>query len=595
MGHVTAIETFLNQHKNQLLASGVPEIFWEPLYKKLLTQTFDAGKSFQLVHIEYDEEKEPHEPLWGLQAIRDLDKKDSENIYIIDHAWTYLVHEARSNLQYDSLRFRMARILGLDETLPSEELIEDIFNNMWKINNSYKILNMEHTDENPIWYIMDEIGSALQHSDTPNCRIVPFAYINDGIYSLLFLHENMEEGDLAYRDFAEGVKDPRARKAALLPWVPNSFEEMDIKPQIPGEDYFLSGHIPEMLPNLDKLTIKAPKKDKYLCYAQYSLVKKYLTDPTFEITDEEDEADILWYSEHFRDFKKLSESSTKFINQFPYEYVLTVKDLLCMTCRRYKNNTENPVWFPITYNLVEEIGNFVKYFKTCDETDNYWIIKPYNLARGMDMHITNNLDYIMRLPATGPKIAQKYLTNPVLFRRSDCEGKVKFDLRYIILLKTVKPLEVFVYKNFFLRFANKPFDLSHFDDYEKHFTVMNYTEDAVLKHLKCEDFKIEWQQQYANFNWNEVEQKILTMIREIMECATMVPQPCGIAENPQSRALYAADLMLDWVKGGIEPKILEINFMPDCERACNYYPDFYNDIFKLLFLNEENEVFFKLQ
>lgn len=267
-----------------------------------------------------------------------------------------------------------------------------------------------------------------------------------------------------------------------------------------------------------------------------------------------------------------------------------------MTCRRYKNNTETAAWFPLTYNLVNEIGNFVSYFQKCEKEgkENYWIVKPYNLARGMDIHITNNLNYIMRLPATGPKIAQKYITNPVLFFRPDCEGNVKFDLRYVILLNSVKPLEVYVYKNFFLRFANKPFELSDFDDYEKHFTVMNYTENAVLKHLKCEDFKIEWQQQYASHNWNAVEEKILKMIKEIMECATAVPAPCGIAESPQSRALYAADLMLDWIEGDMQPKILEINFMPDCERACNYYPNFYNDIFKLLFLKEESDVFFKL-
>jgi tubulin--tyrosine ligase-like protein 12 len=65
---------------------------------------------------------------------------------------------------------------------------------------------------------------------------------------------------------------------------------------------------------------------------------------------------------------------------------------------------------------------------------------------------------------------------------------VKFDVRYVILLTSVKPLVVHIYRNFFLRFSNIPFSMSEFDTYEKHFTVMNYGENLVLKHIKCADF-----------------------------------------------------------------------------------------------------------
>lgn len=85
------------------------------------------------------------------------------------------------------------------------------------------------------------------------------------------------------------------------------------------------------------------------------------------------------------------------------------------------------------------------------------------------------------------------------------------------------------------------------------------------------------------------------MMKEIFECAIKEKPPCGIGENPQSRALYAADIMLKWNGDKIVPQILEINFTPDCKRACEYYPDFYNDVFGLLFLNKESNVFHKLQ
>lgn len=83
--------------------------------------------------------------------------------------------------------------------------------------------------------------------------------------------------------------------------------------------------------------------------------------------------------------------------------------------------------------------------------DNLWIIKPPNMARSMDMIISDNLPALIKSLETGPKIAQKYITNPVLR-----QGR-KIDLRYVLLIKSVQPLTLFLYKHFWIRSSNNPY------------------------------------------------------------------------------------------------------------------------------------------
>lgn len=78
-----------------------------------------------------------------------------------------------------------------------ENKIDAIMEQMWKFNHTYTLAvgGGSAEDREPYWYIRDEFGSAIEHSDQPNVRMAPFLSMIDGqMYTLLWLTENIEFG-----------------------------------------------------------------------------------------------------------------------------------------------------------------------------------------------------------------------------------------------------------------------------------------------------------------------------------------------------------------------------------------------------------------
>lgn len=92
------MEAFLELHRNQLESSAVPKIFWQPLERKLREQTLDAGRALSLMWFDYDgRERGPREPPFVITVTDQEGLSDSnpDNIFLIDHAWTFRPNIAR--------------------------------------------------------------------------------------------------------------------------------------------------------------------------------------------------------------------------------------------------------------------------------------------------------------------------------------------------------------------------------------------------------------------------------------------------------------------------------------------------------------------
>ena len=580
--------------------------------------------------------------------IFDMNDESGENVIDSIFTNTALLNEIKTkvpNVKYIN-DFSIDNILSHNST--KSKLIQLkrefwVHKYMWTINRTYRLITSEKFDEEPIWYINDEFGSALNHSDVPNCAMFPIIYSKSNkfekdeliTYSIMWPIKDVKKGDEIYIDFLANIGENEERSARLTTWFNtpkeyflgkfnekmNKYAQKNLyqtvmtyktgvevlikmdenKEEITDEhikqifDFTLCGKDDKLIKETIEKIRKAIHshntksnnifttefKDKKIKVAtDLPYVKANLNLPNFEFTNSLNDADIIWLNANlftFVDANKITLKPHTHLNQYPYESIITMKSHLTDLIQTNAGiNGLINLSYDMQTELAEIIGNY--YYNQEHNLDNSWILKPINMSRSMDMTITNNLTQIIRSVETGPKICQKYIERPFVMNEK------KFDLRFIILVKKLVPLELYFYsKMFWIRSANKPFsmDSSTFDDYEVHFTVMNYNTFG-MQTIYNTDF-INYLKEH-NIDWDIIYKKLKKQLEVVF---LLAGKDCPQMINENSGAIYGLDAMID---ADLEPKIIEINFQPDCTRACKFVPEFYNDLFSTLFLDKPSGV-----
>lgn len=75
-------------------------------------------------------------------------------------------------------------------------------------------------------------------------------------------------------------------------------------------------------------------------------------------------------------------------------------------------------------------------------------MKPEASSQGKGIYLIKNID---KAPLTEPMVIQKYVHNPLLIQG------LKFDLRIYVLVVSVEPLVIYIYKNGLTRFATEKY------------------------------------------------------------------------------------------------------------------------------------------
>uniref|UniRef100_A0A914V9A3 Tubulin--tyrosine ligase-like protein 12 SET-like domain-containing protein n=1 Tax=Plectus sambesii TaxID=2011161 RepID=A0A914V9A3_9BILA len=338
------VEDFIAGHQGQLVSANVPQHFWSRLHDKLMGEVFDAGDYFQII---CEESADDGRKNWQVVLTKDLEANDPNGIFLVDHAWTFRPQLARRHLgEVPGLLDRMSAFLGHDddeaEEVDPRRRTDRVLRDLWRHAQTYTIRRPGATtdeDQMPVWYMADEFGSRIPHSDEPTVRMVPIYYAPQQIaFSLVFPLQSLKEGDLVTRDYADSATArarPNWRHLLLHPWTPIDISHQSMENVEPTEDFFLSGRTMDELPSgtvVRNVPIKLEDSDlKLKIFADDFQLIKHLIHVQYEVVEDMKDADVVWLRTHFHKFKELSViNPNALVNQFPFESILTVKDLLAV-------------------------------------------------------------------------------------------------------------------------------------------------------------------------------------------------------------------------------------------------------------------------
>lgn len=217
--------------------------------------------------------------------------------------------------------------------------------------------------------------------------------------------------------------------------------------------------------------------------AKYDVIhhvcKKVLKWQIIQNDEENMNCDIIWNDTacnqdllgRLKPFQKL--------NHFPGIFSIARKNFLCIHLNKMKKAFPTYYkFFPKSFNLPIDKNLLIKEFE--DKKKNHtFIVKPEALSMGRGIFLTKRLEEI---PLSENLVVQKYVQKPFLI------DNLKFDLRIYVLVTSVSPLKIFIYKEGLARFATEEYiqpDHKNVKNICQHLT--NYSINKNSKNFKFDE------------------------------------------------------------------------------------------------------------
>ncbi|KAJ3146996.1 Tubulin polyglutamylase ttll6 [Geranomyces michiganensis] len=190
---------------------------------------------------------------------------------------------------------------------------------------------------------------------------------------------------------------------------------------------------------------------------KYDVVRDCCRKLGFRVSDDELEPWILlWIDTGVSVERVLAMKPYTFINHFPGMHEICRKDCLARNLGRLSRSfPKDGNFFPRTWVLPLEWGDLKAAHQAASRRHPCYIVKPDHGCQGKGISLLSSPDDLVpmmkTLKGTNNLIVQTYLSRPCLI------DHYKFDLRVYVLVTSVKPLRVFLYRDGLARFATEPY------------------------------------------------------------------------------------------------------------------------------------------
>ncbi|XP_050673994.1 tubulin monoglutamylase TTLL4-like isoform X2 [Leptidea sinapis] len=373
---------------------------------------------------------------------------------------------------------------------------------------------------------------------------------------------------------------PSKESLVLLPETVGNCLRASLFPRVPPYLKFISHD--------DSTPLKVPAPiQKHLKWKLTTItpivVKKTLVNSGFKLVKSEcetsecpQEETVDWigiWGKHMKSLMFRAIKDGQKMNHFPGTFQIGRKDRLWRNLQKLANKygTDEFGIMPTTYVLPNDMKLLKHDWEKYAANNEKWIIKPPASARGTGIKVVSRW---VQIPKKRPVVVQRYVSKPYLINGS------KFDLRLYVLLTSIHPLRIYLYKDGLARFASVKYndEVASLNDRYMHLT--NYSINRLSKNYTpnedfaaCEGHKWTLQTlfQYLKTDRGVDTDALWDSIRDLV-IKTIISGEASISSltkaNITSRyncyELFGIDVLLD---EDLKPWLLEVNISPSLHSA----------------------------